>query len=576
VILKCQVVTVTRNRKGQPIRSATVVSGDPITLGRGSEATVHLPDPRVHLRHAIIRNDDVGKLFVEGQEADVDVNGELRGRAKLRRGDRILIGPYQILPEPATGPDHDFTLAIELVQPFPAGLADLRARSGTSLSTTWLSKRALSWGLFGLTACLALGFPLAFATSPSFKESASRLPVALRPVVSDAVWNPGPLSSGHQNLSHRCQACHQEAFERVPDRACVECHRATGGHVSAASAQAGITLATPCVECHRDHKGERAVHTDSTPCATCHGDIRRLYPTTRLIAASDFANDHAGFSLAVLNARSGVTERVAPDQLSSYRETSGLKFPHATHLAPKGVRSPQGLRILECGSCHRLDSGGRRYEPVTMTGQCSECHRLEFEPAVTSRQVPHGDPALILTGLREFYSRIALGDRPIDVTVVNGLLRPPGVSPGGAEQRSARQWAEDKARSVAVGLIEKRVCVQCHEVGRSGRSAGGEPGWTIQPVRMTTRWLPNSAFDHTAHKSSPCEKCHDVRSSRQSGDMAMPTIADCRSCHGGTQAVAGRVWSPCERCHSFHLQPKTPASEQAGTVAQTAGTGATP
>lgn len=562
MILRCQVVTVTRNRKGQPIRSAKVVAGDPITVGRGGDATVHLPDPRVHLRHAVIRNDDLGKLWVEALEAQIDVNGELRSRAKVRRGDRILIGPYRILPEPPTGPDHDFTLAIELVQPYPEEMVDLRARSRTTLNATWLPKRALAWALFALVAALGLALPIAYATSPRFKQAAgaSTLPASVAGVAWDTVWDPGPLSSGHQALSRRCDACHQIPFERVRDAACTKCHVSTGAHVSAASAGKGVVLGTRCVDCHRDHKGQGASHTDTTPCSDCHRDLKGRYPTTTVASASDFAADHPAFALSVLNPRTGSVEKVAADRVATYREESGLKFPHATHLSPKGVRSPTGLRRLECGQCHRLDVASLRFQPVKMTEDCAECHRLEFEPAVTSRQAPHGDPALILTQLREFYSRIALGERPIDVTLVNDLLRRPVAPANRVEQANARAWAEAKAQAVATELIEKRLCVQCHEVTRrpAGQvlvsSEGGSP-WTIAPVQITKRWLPNAAFDHGAHKISTCESCHDVKASRTSADIAMPTIATCRTCHSGAAEVPGKVRSPCQTCHSFHLQP---------------------
>ena len=42
-----------------------------------------------------------------------------------------------------------------------------------------------------------------------------------------------------------------------------------------------------------------------------------------------------------------------------------------------------------------------------MQKHCQECHRLEFEPAVTSRQVPHGRPEEARTVVREFYANLA-------------------------------------------------------------------------------------------------------------------------------------------------------------------------
>ena len=190
-----------------------------------------------------------------------------------------------------------------------------------------------------------------------------------------------------------------------------------------------------------------------------------------------------------------------------------------------------------------------------------------------------GSPAIFLARAR--YSRIALGERPIDVTLVNDLLRKPIAEAGRVERKRALAWAEEKAQTVATELIETRVCVQCHGVSRvlaetpaaAGPAPDPGPEWIIQPVRITADWLPGSTFDHKSHQQSPCEKCHDVRSSKSSADIAIPTLATCRSCHAGAVAVKDKVRSPCETCHSFHQHPR-PASPAA--VSALAPVSATP
>ena len=53
------------------------------------------------------------------------------------------------------------------------------------------------------------------------------------------------------------------------------------------------------------------------------------------------------------------------------KQPQGLKFPHATHLDPKGVRSPEEGRVkLECASCHHPDSSKRSFVPVSMPRDC--------------------------------------------------------------------------------------------------------------------------------------------------------------------------------------------------------------
>jgi|CXWL01.1.fsa_nt_gi hypothetical protein len=544
MILRCLVTTVTRNRKGQPIRLSKTVSGDPIKLGRSAECTIHLPDSRVHLHHAIIRFSDLGKLYIEGRDAPIEVNGESVNRTKLRRGVRILIGPYQVTPEPALDEDHDFGLAIELVQAVPEDAADLKERSRTLLGETWLSKRALAWALFLLVGATALGLPLAYARAAlSRGDGATPTPVGSVGVAWDAVWSPGPLSSGHQSLTNRCSACHTVAFESVQDAACVKCHTPaqTGAHARDPVYQVAVTTGARCSECHRDHQGDGVFpRVDGTLCVNCHADLSRRFPSSKLPRITDFATDHPDLSPTI----GGVAVPASPAEAG--REPSGLKFSHQAHLVV-GLRSPSGRRTLTCAQCHRPDVR-RGFEPIRMTEHCSECHGLEFEPAVTSRRAPHGKPEDVLTMLREFYSQVALRGSGLDVTVVDGSLRRPAGEAPSAQSQRARAWAEEKAARVAKDMIETRVCGQCHSVSR-----GPAPlTWVVQPVKLNRSWLQDSDFDHRSHQQAECARCHAVAGSRSSDDLSLPGIATCRSCHAGAIAVTGKVRSPCEKCHSFH------------------------
>jgi predicted CXXCH cytochrome family protein len=88
-----------------------------------------------------------------------------------------------------------------------------------------------------------------------------------------------------------------------------------------------------------------------------------------------------------------------------------------------------------------------------------------------------------------------------------------------------------------------RVCVTCHEVSRE---------WNIAPVRAANQWMPHARFDHKAHASSKCAVCHDVARSKSADDIAMPTIENCRECHGGSRPMEKKVTSNCLLCHGFH------------------------
>jgi hypothetical protein len=240
-------------------------------------------------------------------------------------------------------------------------------------------------------------------------------------------------------------------------------------------------------------------------------------------------------------------------------ERSNLVFPHDVHLDPRGVRSPlQGRMTLECKSCHQPDASGRGFEPISMPKHCQECHALQFEPAVTTREVPHGKPAQAVTAIEEFYASLALqGVRDSFQKAFGvpgeGLLRRPG-EPDSGQRAQALRLATAKARRVATEMFEVRVCKSCHEVARSGAPAGpGElPEWTVAPIRANHHWMPQARFDHKTHGHAPCADCHDVAGSKRASDVAMPTLESCRECHGGSRPQEGKVMSNCMLCHGFH------------------------
>jgi len=204
-----------------------------------------------------------------------------------------------------------------------------------------------------------------------------------------------------------------------------------------------------------------------------------------------------------------------------------------------------------------------------MERHCRECHRLEFEPAVTSREVPHGKPAEAVNVVSDFYASLALNgvkdsfEKAFGVPG-EGLLRRVG-QPSESQRKVALQLAERKADRVSADLFEVRVCSTCHEVGRN------DAGWTIAPVRIASRWMPQARFSHRSHAQSKCADCHDVARSLDSSDVAIPDIKTCRECHTGSKPVEKKVASSCMLCHGFHdaSHPWNPAKP--GAVAEARG-----
>jgi predicted CXXCH cytochrome family protein len=552
--MKVLIINVRRNRKEQAVRAESTVEGDPLRLGRGAQCEIHLPDPRVSLDHAAIFRDGES-LSIRAQHGELVVDGSAVQEARLSAGVQVALGPYDISVESAPE-GYDLALAIELSRPLPDDLEGIRARSITSLEATALSKRVTAWALAIVIAILFFALPTIWALNPTPLQPKSKLSAAL-----DASWNPGPLAAGHQAFAQKCGVCHETAFVRVLDRACLECHTKTPGHAPTVALQQRLFGGQRCASCHVEHKGTAAiVRRDSDLCITCHRDLKGKMPDTTLANATDFATNHPGFKVTIWQGpgKNDVV-RVAQTDKAKLVQRSHLKFPHDEHLKTS-LRGPKGRKTLDCRSCHVPDTSGRGFEPIAMKTACVECHTLEFEPAVTTRQVPHGSVDDALLTIQEFYASIALNNIPVDVVNLGAIRREiPNLPPGELteeERQRALAWVKKKTKQIGKDLFEMRVCIVCHDVTRVAGppvAAGVAPTWRVTPVRIADVWLPKSRFDHQKHRTYKCADCHDVLHSHSSTDIVIPDIANCRKCHGGNKLVANKVVSTCVACHDFHL-----------------------
>jgi hypothetical protein len=567
--MRCLLLTITRNRRGQPVRDGRIVTGEMLTIGRGSDCSIYLPHVRVNLHQATLRTQDDGRLVIEAASPGISVDGNFTQRARLRPDTRITIGPYELVVEPAGAegyPEHDFALTVELreAQPDKRAQRAARRRAPTSLFEAGLRKRLPALLLALVIGVLFLVFPILHATQPEFRANERELQVSA--VAADESWSPGPLAAGHRGFGRDCRVCHTEPFVHVRDQECRACHSSAGPHVRDVALQRGAFGETRCAQCHRDHRGLASMNDiDPAMCSDCHGTLQERGLKTGIVDITDFKNAHPPFKLSIASGPNPAdVVRVAQTDQQALRQNTGLKFPHDVHLAARGVEShnappgQNGRVVLVCHDCHVAEASGVGFLPISMEKHCADCHRLEFEPDVSSRQVPHGSAEGVMLMLREFYASAALGTTPLEVTTVDGLLQRPGRRAVDVRQETAKDWANEQALRVATDLFEVRVCVVCHEVTRANLAApGGVPvsvgvPFKITPVFLTQRWLPKARFEHDKHAAVACVDCHAVTTSKTSADVSMPDIGKCRECHVGSQPERNKISSNCELCHGFH------------------------
>ena len=558
-------ITQTRSRSGKPLQAKREIEGDWLRVGRAASSEIHLPDPRVALNQGFMTWRD-GLLYSEGDAVLVNPGATTRKAlrsTKIKPGATVNVGPYRFTGV-AAPEGFDGAISIELVKPLAEAASGLATRARRlTLASLWLSKRWTGWALVALVLVAFLAIPAGRVLDLPWRAAAQA-----GGLTGDRFWNPGPMILAHQPVETRCAACHAVAFRHVRDRECLECHRGVGHHVGPELKPAALFEGARCASCHRDHKGVRATHRDDDGfCVACHRNLGAKARGTEVANATDFAADHPAFRLSMLEGDAVRKVRQDTDELT---ERSNLTFPHGTHVDPAGVKSPtRGRVVLDCVACHKPDASRRSFEPISMERHCRECHRLEFEPAVTSREVPHGKPEEAVNVVNDFYAGLALNgvkdsfEKAFGVPG-EGLLRRVG-QPTEAQRRVALQLAGRKAARVSAELFEVRVCSTCHEVERK------DAGWTIAPVKIATRWMPQARFSHRTHAQSKCADCHDVERSLDASDVAIPTIETCRECHAGAKPVEKKVTSSCMLCHGFHdpSHPWNPAKP--GAVAEAPG-----
>lgn len=526
-MIHCLLIKITNNSRNLPVRSYHTLSAEELSFGRGAECTVHLPDPRIAMHHAVIKRMNDGQLYLVTINGELELDGAIQQAIPLTQGQQIMIGPYQLNVEPAP-PDVDIAASIVLAHRLPDDFQDLKSRTHHPLPNASSFKRKLSVWMALLIAIIFLALPLAQNLIPTLRTAMAELPFGF-----DRVWSPGHFSNAHLHFSSQCSNCHQVPTLRISDKACLKCHQDTAPHIADKTLQTRAFQTARlsaggmrCAQCHREHKAPHPIaRQDNSNCIKCHGNIKAVNPNTALKDIHDFDFDHPGFKLTFKdNSTERTIERIPQTEKSRLIENSGLKFPHSQHVGL--VQGPGGIwdvQELTCNKCHRQEGKEMRFTPLSFKRDCLSCHakQLEVGPADARIALPHGDEKNAFNALKIYAPKQLL------------------------------QHSE---------TLKKEGCGYCHntiDVNKSDAKKGDTLPWKVMPVALNQDWFSKAHFNHALHRTQKCQSCHKVDESETSADVAMPDRKSCLQCHSGNNPKHKRITSSCMSCHDFHSSHAT-------------------
>ena len=233
-------------------------------------------------------------------------------------------------------------------------------------------------------------------------------------VQRNAVFQAERVSAAHSTFAQDCGKCHQSSWQTalrlvtinsdhrsVSDQACRDCHQATTNHA------AGVVPAEHCAACHQEHRPDSELTAViNSRCIDCHRELHRPDDgkTGFVATIDDFAEGDAGHPEFALRrtsdtdvgdghaARKVGTFVARSPEPGQWVDRGGLKFNHAHHLNPKGVKAPgREVKVLKCADCHVEVENGRYMKPINFEQHCKSCHPLTLSEQLSELgTAPHG------------------------------------------------------------------------------------------------------------------------------------------------------------------------------------------
>lgn len=531
-----------------------------LSIGRASRHELHLPDPRLLLDHAHIREKEGAAWFFTDAPEITQVDGKTTAEIALVPGVVISLGPYELTVLPPE-PGLDLIFSLELVVPLDDASDIMRRAHEQSMDR---SSRVLAWlSIIAFVGVLGVVFvwPLSSELGPKLQGQGAGTwerahPLDRPPRDIRHFWTVGALSQAHGFMEQQCEACHAKPFSRVPKESCATCHAETAHHVDPDDAPMAEIQDAACGACHREHdpKGEIVVKSQEF-CTDCHATDKIKQAGFDLEKVTDFGLGHPQFKPRIVtDAKNLVFKRVPLATVGAVTEDTMFRFPHHVHLAKQSNTQlgPEAERALSCIDCHVPNQDGPRMRPLRMETHCRECHKLRFQAGQVSRELPHGQPLAVQLMVTDIIRKSEIEQTRLRLKY---STKPPDTQNllSDLEARVVKKTAD------SLSVVFSNLCGTCHTV-RPG--ADDDPQkFHIAPVILPNHWLTKARFDHRGHETIACTQCHQAKTSTKATDVLIPPRDTCRGCHGGENTI-DKVRSTCVMCHGFHHEGNPAMAEK--------------
>ncbi|HXH68642.1 MAG TPA: hypothetical protein VNI81_15685 [Candidatus Limnocylindrales bacterium] len=383
------------------------------------------------------------------------------------------------------------------------------------------------------------------------------------------VYSSGHMSEPHAVLDKQCAACHVqktgEFSAKAAEIACLSCHDGPMHHENQVRADV-----PNCATCHMEHRGRvNIVAGSNISCSECHSHLK--------VSAGNTL-----YATGIRTLEDGHPEIAALRK--NAKDPGTILLNHSIHMKPIR-RGPNGPLVqMECADCHRPETVkaswpyadanyvdakvtydskdvllpvkagtlqprhamGRSYmAPVKFSTTCAACHLLTFDKHFDIG-VPHDKPDVVHAFVvKKFQEYIAA--HPADVRVGRDPQRDLTGKPLPPEVRilTPAQWVAERTAD-AEELLWRKTCKQCHSL----TVPKGASLPRLAEANLTERWMPHARFDHDAHRGFSCVGCHPAAlSSKETSDVLVPPLANCKTCHApGPDHAESR----CFECHTYH------------------------